>query len=216
MHRIALIVVLLFAVAPSLSGQQLPVPAPTMVTANIPGNVELRAGDVLRVAVWREPALSGEFPVDQAGYITLPLLGIRRADGVPWAQFRDSLLAGYRRELKTETIALTPLRRIYVLGSVLRPGLYLLDPTMGLEGAIALAGGAGLDGNLDRIRVMRDGKVLLPRIPVKATAAEYDVRSGDQLFVERRSWIDRNSTLLLTSVISLAGIVVSLVAASSK
>jgi len=214
MHRIALALVSLFALASSLSGQQLPVPAPTTTSVGSSGNVELRVGDVLRVSVWREPALSGEFPVDQAGYITLPLLGLRRADGVPWLQLRDSLLAGYRRELKTETIALTPLRRIYVLGSVLRPGLYLLDPTLGLEGAIALAGGAGLDGNLDRIRVMREGNVLLERIPVKATTAEYEVRSGDQLFVQRRSWIDRNSTLLLTSVISLAGIVVSLVAAS--
>lgn len=210
MYRIALALVSLFALASSLSGQQLPMPAPAVTSAIVPGHMELRVGDVLRISVWREPALSGEFPVDQAGYITLPLLGIRRADGVPWLQFRDSLLAGYRRELKTETIALTPLRRIYVLGSVLRPGLYLLDPTFGLEGAVALAGGAGLDGNLDRIRVMRDGKVLLERIPVKATTAEYDVRSGDQLFIERRSWLDRNSTLLLTSVISLAGIVVSL------
>ena len=176
----------------------------------VPAAVELRVGDVLRVAVWREPALSGDFPVDQDGYVTLPLLGIRRADGMPWLRLRDSLLAGYRRELRTESISLTPLRRIYVLGSVLRPGLYMLDPTLGLEGAVALAGGAGLDGNLDRIRVMRDGQVFLDRIPVKATGQQYDVRSGDQLFVERRSWIDRNSTLLLTSVILLAGIVVSL------
>jgi protein involved in polysaccharide export with SLBB domain len=208
MHRFALLLVSLVVLASRLSAQQPPMPAPA--TASASANVELRVGDVLRVAVWREPTLSGDFPVDQDGYITLPLLGIRQAQGVPWLVLRDSLLAGYRRELRTETISLVPLRRIYVLGSVLRPGLYMLDPTLGLEGAVALAGGAGLDGNLDRIRVMRDGKVLLDRIPIKATPQQYDVRSGDQLFVERRSWLDRNSTLLLTSVISLAGIVVSL------
>lgn len=172
----------------------------------------LRIGDVLRVAVWREPTLTGDFAVDQDGIITLPMLGPRKADGVPWTLLRDSIMAGYQRELRTPTVTLTPLRRVYVLGSVLRPGTYMLDPTFGLEGAVSLAGGAGPDGNLDRIRVTRDGSVFLKRIPVTTMPDRYDVRSGDQLFIERRSWVDRNSTLLLTSVISLAGLAVTLAA----
>lgn len=182
---------------------QIPQSAQSPITA-------LQIGDVLRIAVWREPSLTGDFPVDQEGMLTLPMLGTRKADGVPWTSLRDSLMAGFKRQVRTDAITLTPLRRVYVLGSVLRPGMYMLDPTFGLEGAVSLAGGAGLDGNLDHIRVIRDGTIVADKISVKKTVAHFEVRSGDQVFVERRGWFDRNSTLLLTSVISLAGIVVSL------
>lgn len=182
---------------------QIPQSAQSPITA-------LQIGDVLRIAVWREPSLTGDFPVDQEGMLTLPMLGTRKADGVPWTLLRDSLMAGFKRQVRTDAITLTPLRRVYVLGSVLRPGMYMLDPTFGLEGAVSLAGGAGFDGNLDHIRVIRDGNIVADRISVKKSVAHFEVRSGDQVFVERRGWFDRNSTLLLTSVISLAGIVVSL------
>ena len=211
MHRFTRALVSVALVASGAGAQQTSMPTQNLSTAQ-PSVLALRIGDVLRVAVWREPTLSGDFAVDQDGIITLPMLGARKADQVPWTTLRDSIMAGYKRELRTTTITLTPLRRVYVLGSVLRPGMYMLDPTFGLEGAVSLAGGAGPDGNLDRIRVTRDGNVFPERIPVKTTSDKYDVRSGDQLFIERRSWLDRNSTLLLTSVISLAGLAVTLAA----
>jgi len=211
MHRFTRALVSLAFVASSAGAQQTSMPTQNLSAAQFSVRA-LRIGDVLRVLVWREPTLSGDFAVDQDGIITLPMLGARKADQVPWAALRDSIMAGYQRELRTPTVTLTPLRRVYVLGSVLRPGMYMLDPTFGLEGAVSLAGGAGPDGNLDRIRITREGNVFAERIPVKTTPDKYDVRSGDQLFIERRSWIDRNSTLLLTSVISLAGLAVTLAA----
>lgn len=209
MHRFALVLASLALVASSLSAQQPSMPAQSsqIALANI---APLQIGDVLRVQVWREPTLTGDFAVDRDGMVTLPMLGSLRADGVPWTSLRDSLMAGFRRQVKTDAITLTPLRRVYVLGSVLRPGMYMLDPTFGLEGAVSQAGGAGPDGNLDHIRVIRDGVIVADNVSVKKAVAQFDVRSGDQVFVERRGWFDRNSTLLLTSVISLAGIVVSL------
>lgn len=89
----------------------------------------MQIGDVLRVMVWREPTLTGDFAVDREGMVTLPMLGSLRADGVAWLTLRDSLMAGFRRQVKSDAITLTPLRRVYVLGSVLRPGMYMLDPT---------------------------------------------------------------------------------------
>lgn len=211
MHRLACALVLLATATLSAEAQQPATPS-RVVASEQQSVLPLQIGDVLRVAVWREPTLSGDFSVDQDGLITLPMLGTRKAVQVPWPALRDSIMAGYNRELRNATVTLTALRRVYVLGSVLRPGMYMLDPTFGLSGAVALAGGASPDGNLDRIRVVRDGKVLVERIPVKATPDIYDVRSGDQLFIERRSWLDRNSTLLLTSIISLAGLAVTLAA----
>lgn len=202
MHRIVVALVALCFSFGSLRAQS--------TVAPVSGAQALKVGDAVRVGISREPALSGDFPVDEEGYVSLPLVGRWPATAMNWVTLRDSVLATYRRELRSESITLIPLRRVYVLGAVLRPGVYMLDPTFGLEGAISLAGGAGLDGNIENIRVQRDGQVILKRTALNTPTTVYDVRSGDQLFVERRSWFDRNSTLLLTSVISLAGIVVTL------
>lgn len=208
MHRIALALLLFAASAMPLQAQRSSldtVPVSMSLTAQ-----PLQVGDAIRVAISREPTLSGDFLVDEDGQVALPLLGRLRASGRPWRPLRDSVEAAYRRELRAEAITLVPLRRVYVLGSVMRPGVYMLDPTFGLQGAISLAGGAGLEGNIERIRIDRGGNILLRRVALNTPPSTYEVRSGDQVFVERRSWIDRNSTLLLTSVISVAGIIVTL------
>ena len=205
---------MLGAVTSRASAQEVvvqPLPAqPAVARTAQDSALQLRAGDVLRVAIWREPGLSGDFQLDESGYVTLPLLGRRRADATPWILLRDSIVVAFRRQVRAESITLTPLRRLYVLGAVLRPGVYVLDPTFGLEGAISLAGGAGLDGNLERVRILRGGKTIAERVSLTKSANEYDVRSGDQLFVDRRGWADRNSALLLTSFLTLAGLVATI------
>ena len=167
----------------------------------------LQSGDVVRVAIWREPTLNGDFPIDERGMVQLPLLGFRAVTMQPWTDVRDALLAEYRRQLRAESIALTPLRRIYVLGAVARPGVYMMDPTFELRGIVSMAGGATMEGSLDHVRILRDGATVAKDISLTQTALDFGVRSGDQIFVDRRSWADRNSALLLSSFLSLAGVV---------
>ena len=167
----------------------------------------LQSGDVVRVAIWREPTLNGDFPLDERGMVQLPLLGFRAVTMQPWTDVRDALLAEYRRQLRAESIALTPLRRIYVLGAVERPGVYMMDPTFELRGIVSMAGGATMEGSLDHVRILRDGATVAKDISLTQTALDFGVRSGDQIFVDRRSWADRNSALLLSSFLSLAGVV---------
>ena len=167
----------------------------------------LQSGDVVRVAIWREPNLSGDFPIDERGMVQLPLLGLRAVTTQPWGDVREALLAEYRRQLRAESIALTPLRRIYVLGAVARPGVYMMDPTFELRGIVSMAGGATAEGSLDHVRILRDGATVAKDLSLTKTALDFGVRSGDQIFVDRRSWVDRNSALLLSSFLSLAGVV---------
>ena len=167
----------------------------------------LQSGDVVRVAIWREPTLNGDFPIDERGMVQLPLLGFRAVTMQPWTDVRDALLVEYRRQLRAESIALTPLRRIYVLGAVERPGVYMMDPTFELRGIVSMAGGATMEGSLDHVRILRDGATVAKDISLTQTALDFGVRSGDQIFVDRRSWADRNSALLLSSFLSLAGVV---------
>jgi polysaccharide export outer membrane protein len=170
----------------------------------------LRPGDVIQVQIWREEDLSGQFPVNESGSVVLPLLGERPVVGVPFEQLRSALMADYAVQLRNPSIMITPLRRVYLLGEVQKPGLYTVDPTITLAGAVALAQGATPNGDLRRLRIVRDGRVLHERISADSSLRTADIHSGDQIFVERRSWFDRNSTFVVSALLSLTSIVVAL------
>lgn len=169
----------------------------------------LQPGDLVRVEIWREEDLSGEFPVNELGIVTLPLLGDKDVNGLPVRDLRDQLIAEYRIQLRNPSIMITPLRHVHVLGQVNQPGLYMIDPTMSLAGAVALAGGASSQGDLRRLEIARDGEIIQDGVPAEATLAQIDVRSGDQIFVERRGWFERNQNFLISTMLSVTVLVVS-------
>jgi protein involved in polysaccharide export with SLBB domain len=175
--------------------------------------ITLRPGDLVSLRMWREQTLSGDFLVDERGLVTLPVIGVRNVVSAPWRAVHDSLLAAFSRELQAEGVQLIPKRRIFVLGFVQEPGAYFADPTVPIAGAIALAGGASNEGDLRRVRVLRDGVVLLDGVSLESPLAMTDVQSGDQIYVERRGWFDRNSPFFVSALVSFAGIIVTLIVA---
>ena len=191
--------------------------APAIAQTAASGSYSLAPGDLLRVDIWREPDLSGEFLVDIDGVVTLPLLGRQTVTGVPVAQLHDRLMEQYATHLRNPSITITPRRRVNIFGEVRQPGLYPLDPTVTLAGAIALAGGATETGNLARIRILREGQEIRSRVGTAETLAAADVRSGDQIIVDRRGWFDRNSPMLLGSAINvLTTIITTLIILASN
>lgn len=171
------------------------------------GGVTLQPGDVISVQIWREPDLSGSFLVDEQGIVVLPLLGEKRVVDVPIRALREMLVEEYRVQLRNPSITITPLRRIHVLGEVAKPGLYEVDPTITLAAAVALAGGATPLGDLNRIRIIRGESMLMERVGATAALTAVDIRSGDQILVERRSWFERNSTFLISVGLSIPSVI---------
>ena len=168
-------------------------------------------GDILRVVVWREPDLSGDFQVDQDGTLVLHLLGKLLVTDRAWNIVKDDLLQDYLRDLRNPSIELTPFRNVYVLGEVNLPGRYNVHPTDdNLAGAVSLASGVTPDGDVTNMRIVRDGVIILDGIAGEQRLAELGIRSGDQLFIGRRGWLDRNSTFIASAVLSLTGIVVAI------
>lgn len=182
-------------------------------TQEVPDLAELFLvpGDIVRVSIWREVDLSGDFQVDQDGKIVLPLLGELEVDNKAWNTVKDQLLEGYRRDLRNPSIELTPFRSVYVLGEVSLPGRYNVHPTNdNLAGAVSLAGGATPNGDIRKMRIVRDGMIILDGIAGEQALAELGIRSGDQLFIGRRGWLDRNSTFLVSGILSIASIAVAI------
>ena len=87
--------------------------------------------------------------------------------------------------MRNPSITVTPLRRVNVLGEVRQPGMYTVDPTVSLVGAVALAGGHTQEGNLRDVTVVREGAVIRNRPALGASLQDLDMRSGDEIYVER-------------------------------
>lgn len=204
-----IIVLLLFCSLPA-HGQSPSVQAVAIGTP-APARFTLEPGDVVKVVVWREKDLACDCRVDEAGRLTLPLLGIRIVSGIPWEDLRDTLLTQYGRELRNPSVTVTPMRRVQVLGEVTKPGVYLADPTVSLAGLVALAGGATPNGDLHRIRVVRAGRTIVESTSVESLLLDAGVHSNDQVFVDRRAWLERNGAFVASALISTASILVALI-----
>jgi polysaccharide export outer membrane protein len=166
---------------------------------------QLQPGDMVRVALSREVEMSGDYTVDEAGMVALPLIGLRETSNKTPAALKQELVSAYVDQLRNQTIQITFLRRVRVLGEVRTPGLYHADPTMTLADVVALAGGATNLGKRDEMRIIRDGEEF--EVDLHSEVFQ-QVRSGDQILVPEKGWLERNRTLLVTASISVTAIVV--------
>ncbi len=170
-------------------------------------NRPLQAGDKLKVTIWREPDLSGEFEVQPDGSVTFPKIGRIQVDQLSTDSLTALIVARYAVSLRDPSIDVTPLRRIVVSGSVKNAGFQYADPTVSIAGAVALAGGVTPDGDRGHIELLRDGKKTSIDLSDAASIADSSLQSGDEVRVPERSWVERNVGLVASSITAIALIV---------
>ncbi|MGH7507028.1 MAG: polysaccharide biosynthesis/export family protein, partial [Longimicrobiales bacterium] len=176
-----------------------------------PATEALRPGDVIRVQIWREETLSGDFPVSPDGVVVLPKIGRYDVTQDPPETLRRRFIEDFRRYLRNPSIEITFLRRITILGAVREAGLQLVDPTMTVADALALAGGTTPDGKTNSIHVIRNGE-RIQTVNDQMRITETPLRSGDQLFVPERSWPSRNPGIVAAVISGVVSIAIALLA----
>jgi len=108
------------------------------------GDYQLGAGDKIRVIVFGEDSLSGEFFVAGTGRVSLPLIGEIRAAGLTISQLQQAITAALRDGyLKDPRVSVDVLnyRPFYILGEVEKPGEYPYTNDLTVLNAVATAGG---------------------------------------------------------------------------
>ena len=171
----------------------------------------IKPGDVIRLRIWREPEMSGEYQVDEGGLVVFPRIGEYRVLEDTPTSLEATLLQDHLRYLRNPTIEITILRRVQVRGAVRNPGLYTVDPTITLSDMIAVAGGATPVGDPNKIELFRDGVKLTTVLDANTTIAESPIRSGDQIFVPERSWFSRNSGIAAAGITGIVSVIVAIV-----
>ena len=129
---------------PAYPAQRLAAAAPAASQHAPDFDYVLGQGDKLKLNVFGEPDLSGEFAIDGAGYVRLPLVGEVRAAGYTAPQLEGAIAAALSQGyLKSPRVAVevAGYRPFYIIGAVNRPGQYPFVDHMNALNAVALAGG---------------------------------------------------------------------------
>lgn len=142
------------------------VAAPTAATSDVLAKPDpaldyrLGSGDKLRLIVFGEEDLSGEFDVTGAGKVSLPLIGQVQAAGMTLDEFegevRGKLEQGYLTNPKVSVEVLN-YRPFYIIGEVDKPGQYPYTNGMNVINAVAVAGGFTYRAKQDEVYITRDG-----------------------------------------------------------
>jgi polysaccharide export outer membrane protein len=151
----------------------------------------LSPGDMLRISVWPNDDLSGEFVVEETGYAYLPMLGRVQVEGVPIDELRSELRAGYAEAVKNPVVTITPVFNIGVLGEVRSPGVYTATPSTTVLDVVGQAGGFTNRADQEQLRLVREGQAIQYNAE-RALEQGLDVsalrlRSGDRVVVPVRS-----------------------------
>lgn len=163
-------------------------PTSSVANANttVSSGYAVAAGDNLKVTVFDEPSLTGEFLIDSAGNLAMPLI-----EKVPVAGRNPNEVAGLiSSQLKAGGYVLDPkvsvevlaYRPVYVLGEVAQPGEYPYSPDLTFFQAIAKAGGFTPRANKTMV-VLQRSAWSTPRT-IKLTDEPLIIAPGDTVIIE--------------------------------
>ena len=99
---------------------------------------QLRAGDTIEISIAGPSAVRQRFVLDLDGQISVPLVGVIKAEGSTVGGLRDKLQQILPRDIAVNMVDYSP---VYIDGDVAKPGEQRFRPNMTVRQAVALAGG---------------------------------------------------------------------------
>ena len=146
----------------------------------------LGSADKIRITVFGEPSLTGEYFVSSSGKVSLPLAGEVQAAGLTLRDFHDhvvkSLLDGYLKDPKVSLEVLT-FRPFYILGEVTKPGQYPYTSGLTVFNAVATAGGFTYRANTRKVLIKRASEPAEHEVQL---TAETTISPGDTIRIPER------------------------------
>ncbi len=158
--------------------------------AAVPGggpDYKLGPNDRVRIIVFGQPTLTGEYSLDGNGVLAFPLIGNIPAQGVTTAQLQKTIAAKLHPDylvnpsVSAEVVTRRP---FYVVGEVTKPGNYPYVTDMTAINAVAMAGGFTYRARKNDFYIKRlDQNARMVRIPATGGTV---LQPGDTLEVRER------------------------------
>ena len=146
----------------------------------------LDSGDRLRVIVFGQTDLSGEYSVDGAGQISIPLMSPVPARGLTTDELEASLVASLSQTLLRDpsvSVEVLAFRPFFILGEVTNAGQYPFVAGMSVKTAVAIAGGYTYRANERTAIITRNLGDRIVEIGVESSEA---VQPGDTVLIKER------------------------------
>lgn len=153
-----------------------------------PATYELGPGDTLRIVVFGEETLTGEYLVNQQGSIDFPLIGSVPAQGASTETLARTIVSrlneGFVRDANV-TVGVARYRPFFILGEVQTPGSYPFSANLTVMSAVATAGGFSYRANTRRVFIRHAGDDVERVYPLTSATSVLPgdtVRIGERYF----------------------------------
>jgi polysaccharide export outer membrane protein len=146
----------------------------------------LQAGEKIRVTVYGETSLSGDYQIDPSGMLSLPLAGTVKAAGLMQSELERELARKLRSEYLRNpkvTVSVVEFRPFYIMGEIQKPGVYAYTSGLNILSAIAIAGGTTYRGSRSTVEIQHPGESEMREY---ALAASVPVLPGDIVRIPQR------------------------------
>lgn len=146
----------------------------------------LGSGDKVRISVFGEDALGGEFAVSGDGMLSLPLIGEVRVQGQTAAEAQARIQEAYQQGFLREprvNVEILNFRPFYILGEVKKPGEYPFTNGMTVVNAVALAEGFTYRANQKQVFIRKANSEKEERVPLSSSLL---VSPGDTIRIGER------------------------------
>jgi polysaccharide biosynthesis/export protein len=147
---------------------------------------KLQPGDKIRVTVYGEDKLSGDYQIDQSGQISLPLAGTVEAVGLTQTELEQALAKKFRSEYLRNpkvTVTIASLQPYYLMGEVEKPGEYAYRSGLNVLTALAIAGGPTYRASRNTVQIQRRGETSMRNYPISSSVP---ILPGDVIRVPER------------------------------
>ncbi len=134
--------------------------AESVPPASAAANYVLGPNDRVRLKVYGEPDIAGEYEVDNNGNVSIPLAGHIRAAGLTTRQLERSIASALSKGIVRDprvNVEVALYRPYYILGEVKKGGEYPYRLGLTVMDAVASAGGFTYRANENKVYLRRSG-----------------------------------------------------------
>jgi polysaccharide biosynthesis/export protein len=177
---------LVLVIAGVSAGLPLQASAQTPPSASSAASYILGPNDRIRLKVYGESDITGEYEIDNGGQVSIPLAGHIKAAGATTRQLEKAIAAALAKGIVRDprvNVEIAQYRPYYILGEVKKSGEYPYRNGLTVMDAVASAGGFTYRANENKVHLRRAGAGTEEILPLDAPVPVFP---GDNIRIPER------------------------------
>jgi SLBB domain len=175
---------------------------------------DFQDGDRIVVTVEGTGGFTDTLIVRSGRSLQVPQMAEIPLNGVLRSELKPKLTNHIGRYLRDPVVKATPLVRVGVLGSVVKPGYYYVSADLPLSDVLMSASGPTSEADVAKISVRRNGALVIDQVSTRRALTQgasidmLHIQAGDEISLGRQRQL--NWGVIVTAVSGLLGIVLAL------